>query len=61
MADLNKFIRSKERMIEVLNQLRHKQTKDESTNVYINDLLNSIRVIDHKMEEFQKERVGARG
>ncbi|MDB5008541.1 MAG: hypothetical protein JWQ84_3276 [Mucilaginibacter sp.] len=63
MADLNKFIRSKERITELLNHLVRKNTKDENMHLHINDLQNSIRIIDDKMEEFKKvhrdiERVG---
>ncbi|MDF2434185.1 MAG: hypothetical protein JWP44_3816 [Mucilaginibacter sp.] len=54
MADLNKFIRSKERITELLSNLLHKNTKDENIHLHINDLQNSIRIIDDKMEEFKK-------
>ncbi len=54
MADLNKFIRSKERITELLGQLNKRPAKDKETDSYINELQKSIRILDEKMEEFQK-------
>jgi hypothetical protein len=55
MADLNKFHRSRERLIEILNHLMDKTFEDERTAVFINDLQKSIRILDHKLEEFKQK------
>lgn len=54
MAELNKFLRSKERMIEILNHLTKSKTKDKNIDISINALQKSISIIDHKMEEFKR-------
>ena len=56
MADLNKFQRSKERIAELLNYLTA-SSKDEKVNSFINDLEKSIKIIDNKMEEFEKKEL----
>jgi hypothetical protein len=55
MADLNKFIRSKERIKELLSHLNYPSNKDEKTDMYIDDLQKSIKIIEHKMEELKKK------
>jgi len=55
MADFNKFQRSKERIAELLGHLNHRQTADEKVDKYIRSLQQSIKIIDDKMEEFQKK------
>jgi hypothetical protein len=57
MADLNKFHRSRERLIEILNNLMDKTFEDERTAVFINDLQKSIRILDHKLEEFKRKEL----
>ncbi len=56
MADLNKFIRSKERITELLSQLNRRQAEDEKVDVFIDDLQKSIKIIEDKMEAFKKRR-----
>ncbi|WP_428330667.1 hypothetical protein [Mucilaginibacter sp.] len=53
MADLNKFIRSKERIAELLKQLSHNQKGDKYSSSYITDLERSIKILDNKMQEFK--------
>ncbi|HEY4325273.1 MAG TPA: hypothetical protein VGN20_14845 [Mucilaginibacter sp.] len=55
MADINKFIRSKDRLEEIHNFLTNKRTKDEETESIIINVEESIKVIDHKMEEFKRK------
>jgi hypothetical protein len=55
MADINKFIRSKDRLEEIHNFLMNKMTKDEATMSIILNVEESIRVIDNKMEEFKRK------
>ncbi len=57
MADLNKFHRSRERLIEILNNLMDKPLKMKGTAVFINDLQKSIRILDHKLEEFKRKEL----
>ena len=54
MADLNKFIRSKDRLTEIHNRLINKRAQDEKTKTIINSVEKSIKIIDNKMEEFKK-------
>ncbi len=56
MADLNKVYRSKQRLIEILHHLTGKDAKDEATNKAIDDLQNSIRILDDKLEEFMRQK-----
>ncbi|HWZ04496.1 MAG TPA: hypothetical protein VNX40_12855 [Mucilaginibacter sp.] len=58
MGDLNQFKRSKERITEVLAHLMHKNIKDDKTSMYIEDLQNSIRKLESKMEEFKQQKTG---
>jgi hypothetical protein len=54
MADINKFLRSKDRLTEIHNYLINNNAEDLKTNSYIDIVEESIRVIDNKMEEFKK-------
>ena len=54
MADFNNLQRSKERIAELLSHLNQRQTADEKVDMHIRNLQNSIKIIDDKMEEFQK-------
>ncbi len=53
MADLNKFLRSKDRITEILNYLMRNTPENERTDSFINNLEKSIKIIDDKMEEFK--------
>ena len=57
MADINKFQRSKDRIKEVINFLLNTSVKDEETKVFINNLQQSLQVIDHKMDEFKRKNL----
>jgi hypothetical protein len=57
MADLNKFIRSKDKLTEVLRNLMHISIEDERTAMYISHLQQSIKIIDDKMNECQKKQL----
>jgi hypothetical protein len=57
MADLNKFLRSKDRLKEIHKFLVNKIGEDEKTNSFINVVEESIRVIDHKMEEYKRSEL----
>jgi hypothetical protein len=57
MADLNKFLRSKDRLKEIHHYLLNKRTEDEKTNSFISLVEESIKVIDNKMEEFKKNEL----
>jgi hypothetical protein len=52
MGDLHQFKRSKDRITEILAGLVHKNTKDEKTNLMIEDLQKSIEILDVKIEEW---------
>ncbi|MES2110483.1 MAG: hypothetical protein V4577_17120 [Bacteroidota bacterium] len=59
MADLNKFQRSKERMVEILNYLMKTGKNDQQKNTYVLTLEQSIQIIDGKIEELkQSEATG---
>jgi len=59
MADLNKFQRSKERMVEILNYLMMTGKNDQQKNTYVLTLEQSIQIIDGKIEELkQSEATG---
>ncbi|HEY2582258.1 MAG TPA: hypothetical protein VGI43_10630 [Mucilaginibacter sp.] len=55
MADINKFIRSKDRLKEIHNFLTNKRTTDEETKSIIINVEESIKLIDDKMEEFRRK------
>ena len=55
MADLNKIQRSKERLIEILDYVTKNPSSDEKAHSFIKDIKKSIRIIDHKLEEFKKK------
>ena len=57
MADLNKYQRSKERIAEVLKYFASNRASDEQTYSFISDLEESIKIIDSKMEEFEKREL----
>ena len=57
MADLHKVIRSKDRIIEILNYLMSKTIEDEGTRQYISQLQRSIRLLDRKMEEYRRREM----
>lgn len=58
MAELNKFQRSKERMVEILNYLMTGKN-DQQKNTYVLTLEQSIQIIDGKIEELkQSEATG---
>lgn len=57
MADLNKFIRSKDKLTEVLRNLMHISIEDERVAMYVSHLQQSIKIIEEKMNKFQKKRV----
>jgi len=59
MADLNKFQRSKERMVEILNYLMMSGKNDQQNHTYLLTLEQSIQIIDGKIEELkQSETTG---
>lgn len=57
MADLNKFQRSKERMVEILNYLMMNGKNDHHNNTYVLTLEQSIEIIDGKIEELKQTEV----
>jgi len=57
MADLNKFHRSKERMVEILNYLMMTGKNDHQNNTYVLTLEQSIQIIDGKIEELKQTEV----
>ena len=57
MADLNQFLRSKDRLTEILFCLNFKNTPDEKTVSYIEIIQTSIKTIDLKIAEFQNQRI----
>jgi len=57
MADINKYYRSKERIAEVLNYLSCTATPNEKNNVFISELQKSIKIIEIKIEEFEKKEL----
>ena len=57
MADLNKFLRSKDRITEILTYLMSNTPENERTNSFINNLEKSIKIIDDKMEEFKSKEL----
>ncbi|WP_259066838.1 hypothetical protein HDF24_21160 [Mucilaginibacter sp. X4EP1] len=57
MADLNKFIRTKDKLTETLKNLMHINTQDERTDMYISHLQKSINIIDDKIAEFMKKEL----
>jgi hypothetical protein len=57
MAELNKFQRSKDRILEILNYLISIKSKDEKTKTFISDLQKSLRLLDKKMDEFRKKNL----
>jgi hypothetical protein len=57
MADVNKFLRSKDRITEILNYLMSNTPENERTHSFINNLEKSIKIIDDKMEEFKTKEL----
>lgn len=57
MADLNKFIRTKDKLTETLKNLMRIKTQDERTDMYISHLQKSINIIDDKIAEFMKKEL----
>ena len=55
MAELNKFQRSKDRIKEILNHLVNNSSDDEATNSFIDNLKQSIEILDNKMDEFRQK------
>jgi hypothetical protein len=60
MADLNKFQRSKERMIEILNYLMMTGKTDQQENTYVLTLEQSIQIIDSKIEELKQSETSVK-
>jgi hypothetical protein len=52
MADINQFLRSKDRLTEIYYYLMTKSNVDEQTGSYILILENSIKTLERKIEEF---------
>jgi hypothetical protein len=52
MADINQFLRSKDRLTEIYYYLMTKTNVDEQTGSYIMILENSIKTLERKIEEF---------
>jgi hypothetical protein len=52
MADINQFLRSKERLVEILHDLRHSKFPDANTLNCIIAHQDSIRILDEKIEEY---------
>jgi hypothetical protein len=50
MADINQFLRSKERLAEILHELTRKAVTDTHTKEYIKVLENAIRILDEKID-----------
>jgi hypothetical protein len=57
MADLNKFMRTKDKLTETLKNLMRINTSDERTDMYISHLQQSINIIDEKIAEFMKKEL----
>jgi hypothetical protein len=57
MADLNKFMRTKDKLTETLKNLMRINTEDERTDMYISHLQQSIVIIDEKIAEFAKKEL----
>jgi hypothetical protein len=57
MADLNKILRTKDKLTETLKSLMHISSKDERTDMYISHLQKSINIIDDKIAEFMKKEL----
>ncbi len=57
MADLNKFLRSKDRITEILTYLMSSRTEDENTHSFISNLENSLKIIDEKLDEFKNKEL----
>jgi len=57
MADLNQFIRSKDRLTEILFCLNPKEGDDEKKDSYVAMLEMSIRKLDNKIEEFHNKQI----
>jgi hypothetical protein len=57
MADLNKFMRTKDKLTETLKNLMRINTQDERTDMYISHLQQSINIIDDKIAEFMKKEL----
>ena len=57
MADLNKFMRTKDKLTETLKNLMRINTEDERTDMYISHLQQSIVIIDQKIAEFAKKEL----
>lgn len=57
MADLNQFIRSKDRLKEILYCINAKEDDDEKKDSYIAMLEMSIKKLDHKIEEFNTKQL----
>ncbi len=56
MAEINKFLRSRERILEILSHLTHANVTDENTRNYISNLKKSLQVIELKIEEFRVQK-----
>lgn len=54
MADINKFQRSKDRIIEVLNYLMSVTDENDTKVSSIYALERSIQILDNKIEEFKR-------
>jgi hypothetical protein len=52
MADINQFLRSKDRLTEIYYYLMTKSNVDEQTGSYITILEKSIKTLEKKIEEF---------
>jgi hypothetical protein len=52
MADLNQFLRSKERLCEMLNEVVHLKAADSKTIAYIQSIEHSIKILDEKIAEY---------
>ena len=52
MADMNQFLRSKERLVEMLHKLNSNKTWDVQTMAYIKQIEEAIRFLDFKVEEY---------
>ncbi len=56
MADLNMFLRSKDRIRVVLQQVTRQNTHDEQTDHYVSDLQKAIQVIDVKINQLKRRK-----
>ncbi len=57
MADLNKFLRSKDRIAEILNYLMMTDGNDKEANPYISTLEQSLQLLDSKIEELKNNEL----